>query len=319
MSTLTIPVLLSTSAVSQLPGGGKEEEEQPEGGRLPSTLPGRVGDDGIRGIQDQRDRFLNSPIQTSPENAEDAIRQAERHGYTKGLREQAFGSDVSSGRRGSSSSSDSSSSTTFRAVQFGAPVAHIYGTRVVSNLATLRAAAPATGDIASVTLQGGRLSQGTARAIYAAETANAARTGAQVANATRAAQAGSTAARVGAAGAGRLASTYVPILGILVSCGFLAYDLYDLGSMEQEAGESDEAFQQRLSDKRTDVAVNVGCTAAGGVIGGIIGSFIPIPGVGTLVGVSLGMAVGNLIGEGLKKGGWLRNIGSGIGRLFGFG
>lgn len=153
--------------------------------------------------------------------------------------------------------------------------------------------------------------------------ARSARPGAQPASSANSAGRASTASRVGrsagrgggmsraARGLGRLAkggARRIPIIGGLISAGFMASDVM--------ASENSDATRAE-KDKRTGGAVGnglggIGGMAAGGAAGAAVGSVVPVIGtaVGGVVGAALGGFFGGSAGEviGEKVGGWVTDL-----------
>lgn len=153
--------------------------------------------------------------------------------------------------------------------------------------------------------------------------ARSARPGAQPASNAKSAGRASTASRVGrsagrgggmsraARGLGRLAkggARRIPIIGGLISAGFMASDVM--------ASENSDATRAE-KDKRTGGAVGnglggIGGMAAGGAAGAAVGSVVPAIGtaVGGVVGAALGGFFGGSAGEviGEKVGGWVTDL-----------
>lgn len=101
----------------------------------------------------------------------------------------------------------------------------------------------------------------------------------------------------------------LPVLGAGLAAFDVGKDLYKIGTMEKQEGESDEEFNKRLRTAKVDFAINATCTAAGAIIGACLGG--PL-------GAMVGAGIGNLVGNLFKSGGLGRTVCRGIGRFFGF-
>ncbi len=114
-----------------------------------------------------------------------------------------------------------------------------------------------------------------------------------------------------------VAGRWLPVAGAVIAGASVVSDIYKLGAMEKEQGETDEEFQARRSTQRSDTLLNAGCTVGGAAIGAAVCGFFTL-GIGAPVGAMIGAGIGNLIGKSCQSGGLLNNIGKGIARLFGF-
>jgi len=103
----------------------------------------------------------------------------------------------------------------------------------------------------------------------------------------------------------------IPLIGTAIEGVFAASDI----SAMIGSGETGAKLNQMVGKRTAEAIGSIG----GSILGGILGSFIPIPGVGTLLGALAGDALGRWVGGALADAIGAEGLGSAVIDLFGSG
>ena len=109
----------------------------------------------------------------------------------------------------------------------------------------------------------------------------------------------------------KTAGKRIPLIGTAIEGIFAASDISSMiGS-----GETGAKLNQMVGKRTAEAIGSIG----GSILGGILGTFIPIPGVGTLLGALAGDAIGRWVGGALADAIGAEGLGSAVLSVFGSG